>query len=504
MRGERLDGEKPLSYFHRDLDAVVRLSLCIMDKRPETVVCEALNVAEYFKTRILMIKPELKSFLKAMEDTVRERLASRDERFRYDDLLQISLLAKTFPEITLRRYLCAYKMMLTVAHSERFFIDGILIFYSARLERKMKRGQKLEDDGEVLSELEFAIGNIIANLEETERKIEASGNTYPPFLYRSDRETERSYTARMNGRLNALLEERGQSLRHSIRSKRNLLDGMEIPPFETTVSYGYKFRRALYSNHATVVKEPSRIIKSHPELSQKGYAIFLAFQTMNRFEDDEDLYNAMRKSIDILKEHLEGRTTKREVSKSLIRIVSIADEKRDDAISYQTETFINAVEALLGHDITSRALRTDLSASLESNYQIQSPRKTREILEYHMDSLHYMDEVMRNYDDILSVLECLESGDELVAESEPPYRPDMTEKDMEHLMSGAEHVGRQYEIYRHNSRFPRPLDGKLRKDSIDELLARRDDIRYEIYSIVPDEEDVRLFRSMNFRIRDIF
>ena len=187
-----------------------------------------------------------------------------------------------------------------------------------------------------------------------------------------------------------------------------------------------------------------------------------------------------------------------------IRIVGIAEEKKDDAICYQSETFINAVEALLGHDIASRAIRTDLSASLESNYHIQSPRKTHEILEYHMDSLEYMDDVMKNYDDILPVLECLENGDELVAESEPPYRPDMTEKDMEHLMSGVENVGRQYEIYRHNSRFPIPLDEKLRKDSIDELLARRDDIRYEIYSIVPDEEDIRLFRSMNFRIRDIF
>ena len=504
MKGDRIEGGIPLSYFHRDLDAVRKLSGCIRSIRPETVVYEALDVAEYFKTRIMMIKPELKSFLQAMEDIVKERLSAREDRFRYDELLQISLLAKTFSEITIRRYLCAYKMMLTVAHSERFFIDGILIFYSARLESKAKKGRKLEEDEEVMSELEYAIENIISNLMETERKIESSGTTSPAYLSSPDRETERSYTERMERKLQVLLEEKGHSIRQGILKKRNNSGDMKIPEFEPTVSFGYRFRRALYSNHATVVKEPSRIIKSHPELTKKGYALFLAFQIMEDFRKDEDIHPAMQKAIGILKEHLEGTTTKREVSKHLIRLVNIADGKMDDAVSYQVETFINAVEALLGQEISSRAIRTDLSASLESNYHIQSPRKTKEILEYHLDSLEYMDEVMRNYDDILPVLDSMENGSKLIAETEPPYRPDLTEKDMEHLASGAENVRRQYEVYRKNSRYPRPLDSELGKDSIDELLSRRDDIRYEIYSIVPDEEDIRLFRSMNFRIRDIF
>ena len=504
MKRERFDGDRPLSYFHRDLDAVLRLSECIMEKRPETVVYEALDVAEYFKTRILMIKPELKSFLKAMEDIVTERLSSKDEKFHYDELLQISLIAKTYADVTLRRYLCAYKMMLTVAHSERFFIDGILIFYSARLERKLGKDMRLEEDREVMLKLEHAIDNIEANLNEKEERIERDGIYTPSFLYRPERETEKSYRVKLSVKLKEMLQEKSQNIRQDIRRKRNSYENMRIPEFETTAYYGYKFGRALYSNHAAVVKEPSRMIKSHPELSQKGYALYLAFQIMNDFEDRPKIHEGMRKSMEILKEHLRGKTTKREVNKYLIRLVGIADEERDDAVSYQSETFVNAITALLGQSISSRALRTDLSASLEANYHIQSPRKTREILEYHLDSLHYMDEVMRNYDSILPVMECMENGSQLIAESEPPYRPDLTEKDMEHLTSGAEHVGRKYESYRRNSRTPRPLDSKLRKDSIDELLSRRDDIRYEIYSIVPDEEDVRLFRSMNFKIRDIF
>lgn len=496
---ERTACGEPLACFHRNLDAARSLSRRIAESSPQAIVASAMDTATVILAAIGKADPYIKRSLERFYMQVDRNIHDVDAVFfRKTELKAITNYCRLATTLRLRRLICAYKLMLSVPSGEHLLLDGILVYFSA----SYAKGERPEEDEKELSVVRRALAKYEEDLRQ-ETALNAESRRFASFIRNRTENTEKKYSAQTEQRLEEMLRMLSRNERRSILEMRNGSWNHPVPEHRIAQPRsGYRFHFPLYSKSSPIARLAAEASKACPPLARKAGCLFLCARIMDAFRHEEAIYGRMKESIARFRMNMEGEASKASVKRSLCRLYHEIARTEDDAVCYQLETFFNAAADALDDGLGTLALRDDLSASLESNYHIQSPRKTAEILDYHLSVMDFVSRTVRDDRALLELCrEIEETGNCFRENDEAPFRPDLTEIDVDHLLSGAVNVREAYREYLKCTRFPRPIPKELTKDSIDERLLQTDTIRDAIYSVLPEKEDIGAYESMGFVIR---
>lgn len=491
---------KSLSYFNRIDGPLALLSDNLGRMHSDSIVSVALEIADYLRTRIICRHPESRSVIDRYYDKGIRVNHCQSSRRRIDYSLLLEY-ASCLEDPVSFRYSLALAMFLSTYQDERYFIDALLIYFSAVLEA----GDMISPSGAVekgaKERMEVYVRGTIEKLKELDSNGgDSKKSGLPGYLRTRSPNGEAIYSESLKNRMEADLVSYTREYRSRIYDTWYEKYAPGLKWEEITNYTNLTKMHPCYSRRNRYTTFFAAEYEKHSTEARLCYALIVAEAIFDKHSDDERLVQAMRQILEKMKEHRKGRCSRSEVIKCLRKLELTGLRCRMfDSLRYELASFTSAFYYYF--KITDKAdmLRYDLTSSLVSNYLLESPRIGTELVNYHVELLRKVSwQVESGLLDAEQVIEGLGKDRNFLRDQGYPKRPDPLEIDIELLKSGIRDMKTHYAEVSRYMKTPYPLLEVLKVDPLNEKLIKDRRLINSIYKVTPPGELMELVRSKGY------